>query len=76
MHHIKIYKYKRADGGLTVSPNKPEGEYVEAVRIFADPGKVITKDGVKFYPAKDENSLDGWYEVTKEEANAIRITEF
>jgi hypothetical protein len=63
MRHIKIYKFKRQDGGLTVSPNKPEGEYTEGVRIIADPGKAITKDGVNFYPAKDEDSLDGWYEV-------------
>ena len=63
MNHIKLYKFKRADGGMTVSPNKPEGEYTEGVRIIADPGKAITKDGVSLYPAKDEDTLDGWYEV-------------
>ena len=58
-----LYKFKRADGGTTVSPNKPEGEYTEGVRIIAAPGKAITKDGVNLYPAKDEDGLEGWYEV-------------
>jgi hypothetical protein len=45
------------------------------VRIIADPGKSITKDGVNLYPAKDEDSLDGWYEVDAPEGEEDGINE-
>jgi hypothetical protein len=51
---------------------KPEGEYIARVRMIPTEGKVLTKDGKTFYPMKDDDSDAGWYEVSKEEANAIR----
>lgn len=71
---IPIYRYKRPDGGVTVSPIKPEGEYTEGVRLVADKGKLITKDGVNFYTVKDEDFAEGWYEVDepkKEEKDEV-----
>lgn len=67
-----LYRYRRADGRVVDSPIKPEAEYTTRVRMIASEGKVLTKDGVKFYPMKDDDSDAGWYEVSKEEANAIR----
>ena len=58
-----LYRYTRVDGGTSVSPNKPEGQCTELKRIFADPGKVLTKDGKDFYSVIDDNSTEGWYEV-------------
>ena len=58
-----LYRYKRADGGVTDSPNKPEGEYTERVRIIADEGKAITKDGENLCSVIDADSIEGFYEV-------------
>lgn len=63
MKPIPIYRYKRPDGGVTVSPIEPNCEYTEGVRLVADKGKLITKNGIDFYTVKDENSAEGWYEV-------------
>lgn len=67
MQIINLYKYRRADGGVTVSPIKPEGEYTEMYRLVADDGKLVTKDGVNFYSIIDTDSVDGWYEIIEEE---------
>ena len=58
-----IYKYKREDGGTTVSPNKPEGEYSELFRVIAAEGKAVTQDGTTFYSVIDAESTEGWQEV-------------
>ena len=63
MEYRDIYKFTREDGGVTVSIDKPEGEYVKMVRIVAGEGKMITKDGVNLCPMTDECSGEGWYEV-------------
>ena len=58
-----LYRYEREDGGVTVSPIKPECEYTEKVRLIADEGKALTNDGEKLCPAIDVESAEGWYEV-------------
>lgn len=60
-----LYRYRRADGKVVDSPIKPEGEYTARVRMIASEGKVLTKDEKTFYPMKDDDSTEGWYEVTK-----------
>ena len=67
MKIIELYKYTRPEGGTTVSPEKPEGEYTEAVRLVADEGKVLTLDGENFTECVDVDSEAGWYEVDKPE---------
>jgi hypothetical protein len=62
MQIITLYKYIRADGGITVSPVKPECEYTEMYRIFADEGKTLVKGDVVTTCA-DVESLDGWEEI-------------
>lgn len=63
MRIINLYKYSREDGGITTSPIKPETEYTEMVRLIADEGKDLTKDGENTTPCVDTDSTDGWYEV-------------
>lgn len=63
MQTITLYKYKRADGGVTISPIKPDVEYTEMVRLVADEGKVLTKDGENFTACTDTDTAEGWYEV-------------
>ena len=63
MQIIPIYKFTREDGGVTVSPNKPNCEYTEMCRLVADEGKLLTKDGVDTTSCTDVESADGWYEI-------------
>lgn len=63
MKIVKLYKYTREGGGTTVSPIKPNCEYIEMYRIYADEGKVLTKDGVNTTTCADVESTNGWYEV-------------
>jgi hypothetical protein len=63
MKIIKLYKYTREGGGTTVSPNRPDREYTEMYRLFADEGKALTKDGVNTTTCADVESTYGWYEV-------------
>lgn len=60
---LTLYKYVRKDGGDTVSPIKPDGEYTEMYRLVADEGKLLTRDGVNTTECVDTDSLDGWYEI-------------
>ena len=58
-----LYRFKRADGGITVSPNKPNVEYTELFRIIADEGKAVTKDGENLYSVIDTDNIGGFHEV-------------
>lgn len=62
MQIIPLYKYDRADGGITVSPVKPECEYTEMFRIVADEGMVLTNGDIST-SCTDVESLDEWEEV-------------
>jgi hypothetical protein len=62
MQIINLYKYERENGGTTVSPNKPEGEYTEMYRLIADEGKALT-NGEIITPCIDVESVDGWQET-------------
>lgn len=61
MQVITLYKYYREDGGITVSPNKPDAEYTEMHRLIADEGKILT-DGTTQTPCADVEDLEPWYE--------------
>lgn len=63
MEIIKLYKYNRPEGGVTVSPVMPEGEYTEMVRLVADESKLLTKDGENLTSCVDTETSEGWYEV-------------
>ena len=59
---IPLYKYFRPDGGVTVSPIKPEGEYSEMFRLVADEGMIL-KNGEVETTCADVLSIDGWEEI-------------
>lgn len=63
----ELYKYTREGGGVTVSTEKPNCEYVEAFRIIAEEGKGITKDGTNIFCCIDVDDPSGWYEIEIEE---------
>ena len=64
-----LYRFKRADGGITVSPDKPEtNDFDTLYRLIADDGKMLTTDGENLTPCKDVDNTAGWYEVPDPEA--------
>ena len=66
-----LYKYTREDGGITISPNKPDCECTLLYRIIADEGKVLTKDGINHTICADVASTEGWYEIDMPEEGEI-----
>ena len=63
MQIIKLYKYNRAGGGVTVSPNKPECDFVEMVRLVADEGKVLVNGDVITSCIDTDKLIEDWEEV-------------
>ena len=60
-----LYQYLGTNGTI-LSPIHLEGiYYVKKINIFANEGKVLTKDGKKFVKSitVPEEELDQWYEV-------------
>ena len=57
-----LYKYNRENGGVTVSPEKPDCEYTEMYRLIADEGMELVKDDVRTM-CIDTDTVDGWEEV-------------
>ena len=69
-----LYKYTRADGGVTISPTKPDVEYTQMYRLIADEGREIT-NGQITTTCIDVVSFEGWHdsddEITDTEALQI-----
>jgi hypothetical protein len=66
MQIINLYKYHRADGGVTVSPIKPYGSsYVTMFRLIADEGMILT-DGSTNTTCVDTHNINQWQEVVDE----------
>lgn len=57
-----LYRYERENGKVTVSPNKPDTEYTECLRLIADEGKILT-NGETETSCIDEDTADGWTEI-------------
>ena len=70
MQKITLYRYNRPDGGVTVSPVKPDGEYTEMYRLVADEGMVLT-DGVDQTACIDTDKPDVWMETPAPEEPTI-----
>ena len=62
MQTIPIYRYTRPDGGVSVSPIKPDCECVEMFRLIADEGMTLT-DGETIKSCVDTDNADGWEEI-------------
>lgn len=63
MQTIPLYKFIRADGGVSVSPRMPNVPYTEMYRLVADEGKALTQDGVNTTTCADVESVEGWHEI-------------
>jgi hypothetical protein len=74
MKVIPLYKFIRPDGGVTVSPIKPEGEYSEMFRLVADEGMIL-KNGDVETTCTDVLSADGWEEVEAPKEDAEKVFE-
>ena len=58
-----LYRFIRDDGGVTESPDKPDGtEYTTRYRLIASDGKLLT-DGTTETYCIDVDSAEGWYEI-------------
>ena len=71
MQTITLYRFIRPDGGVSVSPVKPDVEYTELFRLVADDGMILT-DGENYTSCTDTDNPDIWSEVvdTENEATA------
>ena len=62
MQKIKLYRFIRSDGGVTVSPAKPEVEHTELTRLVADENMVLT-DGISTTTCVDTDDSSMWQEI-------------
>lgn len=66
MQTITLYRYTRPDGGVSISPVKPETEYAELTRLVADDGYILT-DGTNRVGCVDTDTPEAWTEVADTE---------
>lgn len=66
MQTITLYRYTRPDGGVTVSPVKPDGDYTEMFRLVADEGMILT-DGANEAACIDTDAPGAWSEIVDPE---------
>lgn len=63
MQTTTLYRYIRADGGITTSPVKPDGvDYDLRYRLIADEDKALT-DGVTITACTDTSDPYIWMEI-------------
>lgn len=74
MQKITLYRFIRPEGGVTVSPVKPDGEYTELYRLVADEGMVLT-DGENFTTCTDTDNPDVWSEIEHNEETSVYVEE-
>lgn len=79
MQTIPLYRYARADGGVTVSTVKPDTECTEMTRLVADDGYILT-NGETFTACTDTDNPSAWteaedgeYSETEQKAHAYDI---
>lgn len=62
MQTITLYRYTRPDGGVTVSPIKPDVPFDLRYRLIADENKALT-DGTTVTACTDTDKPDAWTEI-------------
>ena len=60
-----LYKYARADGGITITPVQPDAAYTKLYRLVAEDGGEIT-NGEITTTCIDVESRDRWHDVDGE----------
>ena len=73
-----LYRYKTKQGGITVSPNKPNkkiyvGEITNLFRLIADERMVLT-NGEKTARCIDTDTPEAWTEIIEETGEAELIS--
>ncbi|MBE6547925.1 MAG: hypothetical protein E7667_03480 [Ruminococcaceae bacterium] len=58
-----LYRYKREDGGVSVTPIEPDQEYTVLFRVIADDGKCLVRDGEVQGCVIDTEYPEGWSEI-------------
>lgn len=62
-----LYRVTRTDGGIDVTPNKPNHDnYTETFRLIADEGMVLT-DGENTYTCVDTDEPSKYTEIAETE---------
>ena len=62
-----LYRVTRSDGGIDVTPNKPNHDnYTETYRVIADEGKLLT-DGNNTYSCIDTDYPSNYTEIADED---------
>ena len=69
MQKITLYRYVRPDGGVSVSPVKPDGDCTELYRLVADEGMTLT-NGETVTACTDTDTPDIWTEIEDSEEAA------
>ena len=72
MQIINLYRVTRADGGITVTPNKPDSYDAVMYRIIADDGKEIVNGDTRTI-CVDVESSEGWTEVGIKESTETEL---
>lgn len=72
MQITTVYRFIRPNGGVTVSPVKPDGEFTELYRLVADEGMVLT-NGETTTICTDTYDPDIWIEI--EYVDETEVTE-
>lgn len=75
MRKFPIYRYIRPDGGVSISPVKPDTEYTERTRLVADEGCTIT-DGVTVTTCVDTDEPDRWTEIADADETAAKAAAY
>ena len=66
MQTITLYRYTRQNGGVTVSPNKPDSEYTNLYRLIADEGMILSNGSEQTF-CVDTEDPGAWTELDHEE---------
>ena len=71
MQTVTLYRSIRPDGGVTVSPDKPENvDYTIKYRLIADEGMMLT-NGSTVTTCVDAESAAGWTEIKDDSATEV-----
>ena len=71
MQTIELYRYNRPDGGVTISPVKPECDYMKTFRLVADEGFVLT-NGEVYASCVDTDTPGAWTEIPYAEEFGVK----
>lgn len=71
-----LYRVKRNDGGIDVTPNKPNhNDYTETYRLIADDGMALT-DGVVTCGCVDTDEPSKYMEIIDEDFSQVTEADY